>query len=81
MRALPRKTLIERHHLIGSALPLPYQPGSRRQIAASARRHLSVRFELLGKVAELALRLRAETCAYRLYHPNVVPMETAEPSD
>jgi hypothetical protein len=32
-------------------------------------------------VAELALRLRAETCAYRLYHPNVVPMETAEPSD
>jgi len=22
-----------------------------------------------------------ETCAYRLCHPNVVPMETAEPSD
>ena len=23
----------------------------------------------------------SHTCAYRLYHPNIVPMETAEPSD
>ena len=23
----------------------------------------------------------ADTCAYRLCHPNIVPMETAEPSD
>jgi NAD(P)-dependent dehydrogenase (short-subunit alcohol dehydrogenase family) len=32
-------------------------------------------------IAEIDARAGEETCAYRLCRPNVVPMETAEPSD
>src|SRR5436190_4718773 len=60
MCALPRETVIEHEHLIGSALPLPNQPGSRFQFDTSTPPDLSGFIELLCNVAELALALRAE---------------------
>jgi hypothetical protein len=60
MCALPRETVIEHEHLIGSALPLPNQPGSRFQFDTSTPPDLSGFVELLCNVAELALALRAE---------------------
>jgi hypothetical protein len=60
MCALPRETVIEHEHLIGSALPLPNQPGSRFQFETSTSPDLSGLVELLCNVAELALALRAE---------------------
>ena len=56
MCALPRKTVIEHEHLIGSALPLPNQAGSRCQFDTSTPPDLSGFVELLCNVAELALR-------------------------
>src|SRR5690348_16297863 len=60
MCALPRETVIKHEHLIGSALPLPNQPGSRFQFDTSTPPDLSGFVELLCNVAELALVLRAE---------------------
>jgi hypothetical protein len=60
MCALPRETVIEHEHLIGSALPLPNQPGSRFQFETSTAPDLSGFFELLCELTELALALRAE---------------------
>src|SRR5690348_16907679 len=60
MCALPRETVIKHEHLIGSALPLPNQPGSRFQFDTSTPPDLSGFVELLCNVAELALALRAE---------------------
>src|SRR5689334_25134510 len=60
MCALPRETVIEHEHLIGSALPLPNQPGSRFQFDTSTPPDLSGFVELLCNVPELALALRAE---------------------
>src|SRR5205814_2162169 len=60
MCALPRETVIEHEHLIGSALPLPNQPGSRFQFDTSTSLDLSGLVELLRNVTELALALRAE---------------------
>src|SRR5689334_14527637 len=58
MCALPRETVIEHEHLIGSALPLPNQPGSRFQFETCTPPDLSGFVELLCNVAELALALR-----------------------
>src|SRR5689334_23144353 len=60
MSALPRETVIEHEHLIGSALPLPNQPGSRFQFDTSTSPDLSGFVELLCSVAELALALWTE---------------------
>src|SRR5689334_20417752 len=60
MRALPREALIEHEQLIGSALPLPNEPGSRFQFEARTAPDLSGFFELLCELTELALPLRAE---------------------
>jgi hypothetical protein len=60
MRALPRETIIEHEHLIGSALPPPNQHGSRFQFETSTAPDLSGSFELLCELTELALVLRAE---------------------
>src|SRR5438105_14233918 len=60
MRALPREAVIEHEHLIGSALPLPNQPGSRFQFGPSTPPDLSGFVELICNMAELALALRAE---------------------
>src|SRR5438270_5745457 len=69
MCALPRETVIEHEHLIGSALPLPNQPGSRFQFDTSTPPDLSGFVELLCNVAELALALRAEPAKYDFLHP------------
>src|SRR5437588_8145418 len=60
MRALPRETVIEHEHLIGSALPLPNQPGSRFQFDTSTPPDLSGFLEVLCNMAKLVLALRAE---------------------
>ena len=52
--------MIKHEHLIGSALPLPNQPGSRFQFDTSTPPDLSGLVELLRNVAELTLALRAE---------------------
>src|SRR5204863_8277185 len=69
MRALPRGAVIEDEHLIGSALPLPNEPGSRFQFEASTAPDLSGFFELLCELAELALMLRAEPAKSDFLHP------------
>src|SRR3954454_4337982 len=61
MRALPRETVIEHENLIGSALPLPNQPGSRFQFDTSTPPDLSGLVELLCNLPQLALPLRGET--------------------
>src|SRR4051794_4436961 len=60
MCTLPRETVIEHEHLIGSALPLSNQTGSRFQFDTSTAPDLSGFVELLCDVAELALALRAD---------------------
>ena len=60
MRALPGETVIEHQHVVGSALPFPHQPGSGLQLGARRRVGPSGLLELLCKLAELALRLRAQ---------------------
>ena len=60
MCALPRETVIEHEHLIGSALPLPNQPGSRFQFDTSTPPHLSGLVELLRNLTQLTLALQAE---------------------
>ena len=69
MRALPREALIEHEHLIGSALPLPNEPGSRFQFEARTAPDLSGFFELLCELTELALVLRAEPAKSDFLHP------------
>ena len=69
MRALPREALIEHEHLIGSALPLPNEPGSRFQFEARTAPDLSGFFELLCELAELALPRRAEPAKGDFLHP------------
>src|SRR5690242_7879197 len=69
MRALPREAVIEHKHLIGSALPLPKEAGSRFQFEASTAPDLAGFFELLCELTELALLLRAEPAKSDLLHP------------
>ena len=69
MRALPRETVTEHEHLIGSALPLPNQPGSRFQFETSTAPDLSGFFELLCELTELALVLRAEPAEGDFLYP------------
>jgi hypothetical protein len=69
MRALPRETVIEHEHLIGSALPLPNQPGSRFQFETSTPPDLSGLVELLCNLTELALALWAEPAERDFLHP------------
>jgi hypothetical protein len=60
VRALPRETVIEHEDFIGSALPLPNQPGSRFQFETSTPPDLSGLVELLCNLPQLPLPLRAE---------------------
>src|SRR5262249_7831842 len=69
VRALPREAVIAHQHLIGSPLPFAKQPGSGLQLGASTYPHRSAFFELLGKLAELALSLWAQTAESHLLHP------------
>jgi hypothetical protein len=56
-------------HVIGSTLPFPQQPGSGRQLGATAYLCLPGFLELLCNPAELALRLRAESAQGDFLHP------------
>src|SRR5438477_9451580 len=69
MRALPREAVIEHKHLIGSALPLPNEPGSRFQFKTSTPLNLSGLVELLCNLPQLALPLRAEPAELDFLHP------------
>src|SRR5205085_10022833 len=53
--ALPRETVIEHEHLIGSALPLPNEPGSSFQFEARTAPDISGFFKLLCELNELML--------------------------
>src|SRR5215472_14994713 len=66
---MPREAVIAHQHLIGSTLPFANQPGSGLQFGTSAYPGRSVLFELLGKLAELALSLRAQTAESEFLHP------------
>src|ERR1700730_6248943 len=59
--ALPGEAVIEDHDFVGSALPLAHQPGSGFQLRAETFCPLSSLLQLLCDVAQLALRLWAET--------------------
>jgi len=61
LRALPGEAVIEDHDLVGPTLPLAHQPGTGLQLRAETYRGLSAFLQLLCDLAQLALRLRAET--------------------
>src|SRR5207248_1826711 len=65
---LPRETVIEHQHLIGSASPFANQPSSWFQLGTSTPLDLSGLFELLGKLAQLALALWAEPAQREFLH-------------
>src|SRR5436190_2794015 len=67
--ALPGEAVIEDHDLVSSPLPLAHQPGSRLQLRAEADRCGSGLLQLLRDLAQLALRLRAETAQSNFLHP------------
>jgi len=69
VRALPGEAIIEDRDFVGSALPLAYQPGSGLQLPAETFRRLSSLLQLLCDLAQLALRLRAETAQSNFLHP------------
>src|SRR5215472_13501854 len=69
VRALPREPVIEYQHVIGSPLPFANQPGSGLQLGTRAYPRRSALFELLGKLAELALPLWAQTAESQFLHP------------
>src|SRR5258706_14182838 len=68
-RALPREAVIEHHYIIGSALPLSNQPRSGLQLGTRTYPHLLAPVELLSKLPELTLPLRAEAAESDLLHP------------
>src|SRR6267143_244415 len=68
LRALPGEAVIENHDLVSSPLPLAHQPGSGLQLRAEADPSLSSLLQLLCDLAQLALRLRAQTAQNNLLH-------------
>src|SRR2546421_4777760 len=68
-RALPSEAVIEHQYIIGSTLPFPNQPSSRLQLGTRTYPHLLARVELLSKLTELTLPLRAEAAESDLLHP------------
>src|ERR1700745_1445997 len=68
-RALPREAVIEHQYIIGSILPFSNQPSSRLQLGTRTYPHLLAPVELLSKLAELTLPLRAEAAESDLLHP------------
>src|SRR5215831_4009093 len=66
---MPGEAVIAHQHLIGSTLPFANQPGSGLQFGTSAYPGRSALFELLGKLAELALPLWAHTAESEFLHP------------
>ena len=69
MRALPGEAVIEDHDFVGPPLPLAHQPGAGLQPRAEPFRRRSGLLQLLCDLAQLALRLRAQTAQSNLLHP------------
>src|SRR6266850_4383390 len=68
VRALPGEAVIEDHDFVGSSLPLAYQPCSGLQLRAETFCSLSSLLQLHCDLAQLALRLRAETAQSNFLH-------------
>src|SRR6266436_7491117 len=66
--ALPREAVIEDYDLVGSTLPFSPQSGSGLQLRAEADRRSSL-LQLLCDLAQLVLRLLAETAQSNFLHP------------
>src|SRR6267143_4242263 len=69
LHALPGEPVVEDHDLVSSPLPLAHQPGSGLQLRAEVFRSLSSLLQLLCNLAQLALRLRAQTAQSNLLDP------------
>src|SRR5258705_4386281 len=67
MRATMRAMI--RQRVIGSTLPFSNQPSSRLQLGTRTYPHLLAPVELLSKLTELTLPLRAEAAESDLLHP------------
>src|ERR1700745_1364681 len=68
-RVLPGEAVVEHQHVIGSTLPFSNQPSSRLQLGTRTYPHLLAPVELLSKLTELTLSLRAEAAESDLLHP------------
>lgn len=68
MPVLPGKRTFEHDNLIGSALPLADQPGSRLQLSAKSFPDLPALFKLLCELAQPPLRLQAQPAESELLH-------------
>src|SRR6266404_6203721 len=66
--ALPREAVIEDYDLVSSPLPLAHQPGARLQLRAETFRSPSGLLQLRYDLAQLALRLQAETAQSNFLH-------------
>src|SRR5882724_5439678 len=66
--ALPGEAVIEDLDLVSSPLPLAHQPGTGLQLRAEAFRSRSGLLQLHGDLAQLTLRLRAETAQSHFLH-------------
>ncbi len=66
LRALPGEAVIEDHDFVGSTLPLAQQPSSGLDLRAETFRSPFGLLQLLCDLAQLALRLRAETAQSNL---------------
>src|SRR6266446_5527183 len=67
--ALPREAVIEGYDLVSSPLPLAHQPGARLQLRAETFRSPSGLLQLRCDLAQLTLRLQAETAQCNFLHP------------
>src|SRR5439155_19251025 len=67
--ARQREAVIEDYDFVSSPLPLAHQPGARLQLRAETFRSPSGLLQLLCDLAQLALRLQAETAQSNFLHP------------
>src|SRR5205807_3138097 len=68
LHALPGEAVIADHDLVGSPLPLAYQPCSGVQLRAETFCRRSSLLQLHCDLAQLALRLRAQTAQSNFLH-------------
>src|SRR5947208_1031478 len=69
LRALPGEAVIADHDFVSPPLPFAYQPGSGLRLRAETFRSPSGLLQLHCDLAQLALRLWAETAQSNLLHP------------
>src|SRR6266446_3759234 len=68
LHAQPGEAAIENHDFVGSTLPFAYQPGAGLQLRAETFRSPSGLLQLRCDLAQLALRLQAETAQSNFLH-------------